>query len=277
MNFSTIAPSPEAERTSSLDFAIRTLLQPLSETLSRIDARLERNCDQSPGPASSVGDGVARPAPKTLDDAVTDWNRSLDGVERNIAGLREQLSRLLEASAEPQRRVEAERAPVPPAAANSTLRGSASAGSSDAWQRIVFGDALADDAALAADRRALLDDVAAGSAPATALAGQLLLIRAASVEELPELFHRVGEAYYRWRPGVDDAWEPLEEALAGWLSHRAESCGLRNSIELVRVGDRYDANRHVADGRGVEVAAVHGWIVTRDSQKVYTKAGVSVK
>jgi len=277
MNPSTIATSKDAERTSSLDFAIRALLQPLCETLSRIDTRLEERPDDRATQTSSVGGAGDRPSPKTLDAAVADWNRGLDGVERNIAGLREQLGRLLEAAAEAQRRAEAKRTPAPPAAASTISSGSAGSRSSDAWERIVFGDAIAGDATLTSVRRTLLDEVAAGAAPATALAGQLLLIRAASVEELPELFHRVGEAYYRWRPRIDETEEPLEQALAGWLSHRAESYGLRNSIELVRVGDRYDANRHVAEGRGVEVSAVHGWIVTRDSQKVYTKAGVSVK
>jgi hypothetical protein len=65
--------------------------------------------------------------------------------------------------------------------------------------------------------------------------------------------------------------------LADWLNELTEAAGLPNSIQLVRPGDRFDSNRHVARGRGVKIVAVHGWVVLRDNQRVYTKANVSVQ
>jgi hypothetical protein len=52
---------------------------------------------------------------------------------------------------------------------------------------------------------------------------------------------------------------------------------LHNTIELVHPGERFDATRHNASTRGVEITEVHGWIVLRDNGKVYTKANVTVR
>jgi LDH2 family malate/lactate/ureidoglycolate dehydrogenase len=122
-----------------------------------------------------------------------------------------------------------------------------------------------------------LDDVLSGNVAARALAGQLLLIQATDTNELPERLGSVGEAYYHWRPRASSAEDPFERSLADFLTRRAESAGLPNSIQLVRPGDRFDNSRHTANSRGIEIVAVHGWIVLRDNQKVYTKASVSLR
>jgi hypothetical protein len=146
-----------------------------------------------------------------------------------------------------------------------------------AWQEVVLGAELCADPRLADIRQRLLADILAGVAAARVLAGQLLLAQSAPLERMPEFIGQVGEAYYCWRPRELAGDDPLERALAAWLTRRAESLGLRNSIQLVRPGERFDGGRHAADGRGVAVVAVHGWIVLRDDNKVYTKASVSVK
>jgi len=46
---------------------------------------------------------------------------------------------------------------------------------------------------------------------------------------------------------------------------------------LVHPGQRFDAARHNAASRGVEIVAVHGWVVLREGGKVYTKATVAVR
>lgn len=203
------------------------------------------------------------------DGVLAELYRSLENVERGLADLRGQLGALPAAPAE-------EKASAAASESSSVIHRGAAA--TDAvWQRIFFGDELAASPLLEVARQTLLNDVLAGLPEASAFAGQLLMLHAASVEELPELFHRVGEAYYRWRPRLDDGDDPLERALADWLSRRAEAVGLRNTIQLVRVGERFDGGRHTTNGRGVEVAGVHGWVVLRDNHKIYTKAGVSVK
>ena len=69
----------------------------------------------------------------------------------------------------------------------------------------------------------------------------------------------------------------MEQALAGWLQDACQQGGAANTIELVDPGQRFDAARHSAAQRGVEITAVQGWVVLRDNGKVYTKAAVAVK
>lgn len=150
----------------------------------------------------------------------------------------------------------------------------------DLWEKVFLGEELCADAELGALRRQLVANVVDGVATARALAGELLLVQTAAKDQVPEIFKHVGEAYYHWRPrlppgcGEDD---PLEKALANWLSRHARIMGLPNSIQLVRPGERFDASRHVSSGRGVEITDVHGWVVLRDNNKVYTKAAVSLR
>ena len=121
----------------------------------------------------------------------------------------------------------------------------------DLWEKVFLGEELCADAELGALRRQLVANVVDGVATARALAGELLLVQTAAKDQVPEIFKHVGEAYYHWRPrlppgcGEDD---PLEKALANWLSRHARIMGLPNSIQLVRPGERFDASRHVSSG-----------------------------
>jgi hypothetical protein len=147
----------------------------------------------------------------------------------------------------------------------------------DEWKEAILGEDLCRDMSLGEARTRLFRGVLAGDSAAKALAGQMMLAQAASVDRFPPLMKEVGEAYYRWRPKTAGVNDPFETALAAWLKRRCDAEGLGNTIELVIVGDRFDATRHNALERGAEITAVQGWVVLRDNGKVYTKANVSVK
>ncbi len=142
------------------------------------------------------------------------------------------------------------------------------------WSNAILGPALA---AHADASRRLLEGVLAEDSAAQGLAGQLLVFRSAAPERLPQLLKDVGEAYYRWRPEHVPGKDLFEEVLVNYLQRTCESAGIYNSIELVHPGQRFDAARHNAASRGVEIVQVLGWIVLRDNGKVYTKATVEVR
>lgn len=146
-----------------------------------------------------------------------------------------------------------------------------------AWQRAILGTDLAAAADLADQRQRLIDDVLRGNQAACGLAGQLLIFQSAPAERLPQLLKDIGEAYYHWEPKPRAGASVLEKALVQWLQRYCEAAGLANTIELVHPGERFDASRHHAASRGVEITEVHGWIVLRDNGKVYMKATVSVR
>ena len=143
-------------------------------------------------------------------------------------------------------------------------------------EAILFGQDLAADASLSAKRQDFLLAMRRGHENAIGLAGQILTIRAATMDRLPTLLKDVGEAWYRWRGDDGGAPDALRDALIAWLHARLDAVGLGNRIELVRAGDRYDSKRHNAKARGVEVTGVQGWVVLRDNGNVYTKANVTV-
>lgn len=145
------------------------------------------------------------------------------------------------------------------------------------WERVILGAQLAADPALAFQRKQLIDGALTGDAGARALVGQMLLFHSAPPERLPQQLKEIGEAYYRWQPKTQPGTSPVEEALCAWLQRECEAAGLHNTIELVHPGERFDAARHTADSRGVEITEVRGWIVLRDNGKVYTKANVAVR
>jgi len=144
-------------------------------------------------------------------------------------------------------------------------------------EQLVFGKDLCEERSLDGDRRALLDGVLAREATAIGLAARLMLVRAAGAEELPPLLKEIGEAYYRRYPRTTDVTDALESSLVKDLARRIAAVGLRNSIELILPGDRYDATRHVSPDRGVVVAEVRGWAVLRDNGKPLTKASVGLR
>ncbi|MCG8585269.1 MAG: hypothetical protein MI757_11200, partial [Pirellulales bacterium] len=126
-------------------------------------------------------------------------------------------------------------------------------------------------------RQELISGFLAGERAAMGLVGQLLLFQAAPGDRMPSLLKDVGEAYYRWRPQAAQATDPFQHAVMDWLMQTCEQVGSANRIELARPGDRYDAARHHAKTRGLEITEVFGWVVLRDNGKVYTKAAVAVK
>ena len=144
-------------------------------------------------------------------------------------------------------------------------------------EQLIFGKDLCDDDSLDSRRQGLLDGVLAREATAIGLAARLMLVQAAGADELPPLLKEIGEAYYRLHPKTTDVTDQLERSLVTDLHKRIAAVGLRNSIELVCPGDRYDATRHVSPDRGVEVAAVRGWAVLRDNGKPLTKASVGLR
>ena len=145
------------------------------------------------------------------------------------------------------------------------------------WQRAVLGPELAEHPGLEAQRRQLFDAALAADAGACALVGQLLVFRSAAPEKTPPVLKEIGEAYYRWQPKRSAGTDPMEQALADWLTKTCDEAGIGNRIELVHSGERFDASRHSATERGVEISQVRGWIVLRDNGKVYTKAAVDVR
>ncbi len=195
-------------------------------------------------------------------------------MQATLAGLTEQLDGLAE------RLLGSAPRPQPPPQPQPTVERPAAAHPpdppADDWDAVLFGPDLAAADDLDIDRQELLADARSGDPAAWGLVGQLLVFRAAASDRLPVLLKDIGEAYYRWRPagGVDD---PLRDGLICSLEQACVAAGLSNRIELVHVGDRYDSTRHNTRDRGVEVAAVFGWVVLRDNGSVYTKASVAVK
>lgn len=148
---------------------------------------------------------------------------------------------------------------------------------SDDWEQAILGPCLASLETLVDDRRQLVAGVLNGEPAACGLAGCLLLFRATPPERQPPLLKDIGEAYYLWQPKTRPGNRAFEEALASWLQKNAEAAGISNTIALVHPGERFDASRHSAVSRGVEITEVQGWIVLRDNGRVYTKAGVTVR
>jgi hypothetical protein len=146
-----------------------------------------------------------------------------------------------------------------------------------AWQRAILGPELAADPSIDRARDELCSQVIEGDPAACAMVGQLLVFQGSPPEKMPQLLKDIGEAYYRWQPKSHAGHTPMEAALVRWLVARCDAAGVPNTIELVNPAERFDVMRHNAATRGVEITAVHGWIVLRDSGKVYTKATVTVR
>ncbi len=218
--------------------------------------------------------GLIQREPSPLADASA---ARLQAVEAGLASLREHVAKAVEATGRLQeqldRGLEHLAELLAPVAAPSEPARASLAG----WEKAVLGGDVASQPALAFQRRQVLTGVLEGNAAACALAGQLLVFQSAPPERLAPLLKDIGEAYYRWQPKTRPGNVPFEESLAGWLQRTCEAAGLRNSIELVHPGERFDATRHNAATRGVEITEVHGWIVLRDNGKVYTKANVAVR
>jgi hypothetical protein len=145
------------------------------------------------------------------------------------------------------------------------------------WERAILGAGLASNPALDFQRQQLLRGVLDADPAACSLAGQLLVFQSATAERMPQLLKDIGEAFYRWQPKTHSGANPMEQALVDWLKSVCDQAGIGNTIELVHPGERFDSTRHNATTRGVEIAEVQGWIVLRDTGKVYTKANVAAR
>lgn len=210
----------------------------------------------------SIADGSTT-RPQAVEESLAALAKQVAGVTEAIRRVQDQLDRGLEHLAE--------------VLAPSAAAGEPEPVSSSGWEKAVLGSDMAAQPALAFQRNQLLNGVLGGDVAACALAGQLLVFQSAPAERLPPLLKEIGEAYYRWQPKTRPGNSPFEESLAGWLQRTCEAAGLHNTIELVHPGERFDATRHNASTRGVEITEVHGWIVLRDNGKVYTKANVTVR
>jgi hypothetical protein len=146
---------------------------------------------------------------------------------------------------------------------------------SDEWRETLFGPRLVANTGIQEQLDQLQREVLDGDDAALSLVGHLITFRAATQERMPQILKDLGEAFYRCRPKADDE-TPLETAIKNALQAQLEEANLPNRIELVRAGDRFDATRHNGSG-GRTIAQVHGWVVLRDSGRVYTKALVSVE
>lgn len=258
------AAPPQEKTLPPLDYAFHTLLLPIKKSLARIEQRLAEGA--SPGQANPASEMI--PLPSAEEQALQAMGTRLEQLSTELADFRREAIESWQHRPEPLVSAEVIE-PLPPVPSEPQPH--------DSWEAIILGSELSGNAALSAVRQRFLADVVAGVVAARALAGQLLLLQTTPPDELPERFRHVGEAYYRWRPRNATADDPLEQALADWLTRRADEAGLPNSIQLVRPGDRFDSTRHSAATRGVEVTAVHGWVVLRDNTKVYTKASVTVQ
>jgi len=238
-----------------------TALAALWEKVDALGAKIDKVAEalaREPAPAASAA--IVQP----LADKLEGLGREQAASRQAIQKLQEQLDRGLEHMAvllSPPAPQDQEEPPV----------------SSAEWERAILGPALADQASLAFQRQQLLSGVLDKDPGACALAGQLLIFQSAAAERLPQLLKDIGEAYYRWQPKTQPGANPMEESLAAWLQKTCEAAGIHNAIELVFPGERYDAARHNATTRGVEITEVHGWVVLRDNGKVYTKATVTVR
>lgn len=254
-----------AEKTPDAD-----LLRPISEKLDQLADRIEAVAVTArAAPAEATDAPSATPAGDNteilqalgnLGEQLQQQRDAVDGAlghvwQRLDGGLRELAERLT-----PDEQDETDQAP-----------------STGQIEQAVIGPELAARPELAEQREQLIADLLAGKDGAQALAGQLLVFRATPPERMAQMLRDIGDAYYRWQPKESPGTQPLEGALAQWITAQCDEAGIGNRIELVDPGERFDATRHNATGRGVEITQVLGWLVLRDNGRVYTKANVAVR
>jgi hypothetical protein len=257
--------------------ALRGAMKPLAEKLEQVDAKLKAVEDLKSGFIGTL---------TKLRDGITEQHTALgngirqvhDTIPQYFNALPQYFTALQQQMATSQQQLAAGvkevlnilRPPQPePTAAGPAVSGD--------WQEAVLGPELASNPALGPSRQQLFRGVLSGEQGACGLAGMLLVFRASPAERMPALLKDIGEAYYRWQPRTTSRPTEMEKTLVAWLQRTCTEAGINNVIELVSPGERFDASRHNASERGVEITQVQGWIVLRDNGKVYTKASVAVK
>lgn len=253
---------PIVEKLDQVDAKCKSLDELRSNfipTLTKVrDTLLEQQAQQH----AQLGTGI-----RQIHDAIPQYLNTVPqyfaAIQQQVAAAQQQLGAGL------QEVINILRPPQPEPTAGPAVSGD--------WQQAILGAELASLPALDFQRQQLFSGVLSSKPAACALAGQLLVFRSAPVEKMPALLKDVGEAFYRWQPRTTSRPNEMERALVGWLQRTCAEAGVPNTIELVSPGERFDASRHNASERGVEITQVLGWIVLRDNGKVYTKASVAVK
>ncbi|MBR5710689.1 MAG: hypothetical protein IKX40_08020 [Thermoguttaceae bacterium] len=149
--------------------------------------------------------------------------------------------------------------------------------SRDQLMKIILGQDLCANGALSVYRDELLDGFLRGDRASAGLIGAMIEFQSSTPERMPRLLQDIGEAYYRWHPKRGQGADPFERALAHNVCALCEANGIKNTIELVETGQRFDSGRHNSNSRGIEITEVKGWVVLRDNGKVYTRAAVEVQ
>ena len=149
--------------------------------------------------------------------------------------------------------------------------------SRDQLMKIILGQELCANGSLSVYRDELLDGFLRGDRASAGLIGAMIEFQSSTPERMPRLLQDIGEAYYRWHPKRGQGADPFERALAHYVCALCEANGIKNTIELVETGQRFDSGRHNSNSRGVEITEVKGWVVLRDNGKVYTRAAVEVQ
>lgn len=149
--------------------------------------------------------------------------------------------------------------------------------SRDQLMKIILGQDLCANGSLSVYRDELLDGFLRGDRASAGLIGAMIEFQSSTPERMPRLLQDIGEAYYRWHPKRGQGADPFERALAHYVCALCEANGIKNTIELVETGQRFDSGRHNSNSRGVEITEVKGWVVLRDNGKVYTRAAVEVQ
>ena len=144
-------------------------------------------------------------------------------------------------------------------------------------ERAFLGPELAANGAIASERQQLVDGLLRGEPEAKYFAGLWLMFQSAATEKKALLLKDLGEAFYRWTATLPNGPEALEAVFVPQVQAVCEQAGLQNTLELVRVGQRFDNTRHTSLSRGVEVVQVKGWVVLRSNGSVYAKALVDVR
>ncbi len=256
----------------------------LSATISPILARLS-NVEKTLKESSTAGRKSEAQTRQAIEKLLEVVSKQEAGINSIVQFLRKQAQAQSPApkpseSDRPRSRLIPERKPAEAVAAVPMAPVAVAAApvtSGENWHQAVFGPQLAADAKTAASRQQMLNAAAAGEKNAAALAGLLLMFHAAAPERRPQMLKDIGEAFYRWRPDADSDSGGIRAALVDWLIKHSEESGKANTIELVHPGDRFDNTRHHAQQRGAEIVRVFGWLVLRESGKVYTKASVAVQ
>ncbi|HEY3969699.1 MAG TPA: hypothetical protein VGM05_34455 [Planctomycetaceae bacterium] len=262
----------------------------LNEILARVEA-IERSLFEPnaarPSPAPQIGaiasdaEGLAHLVRQLFESQ----QESLAGLvsERLLPGLASQQASL-HAALQAVRdelaalTVSGRRAAPPLVATPPRPARSADASAERDWRNAIFGPELASDSHIARRLDELSERVRRGDSAASVLAGQLLVFQGAAPERRPQLLKDIGEALYRAFPELAHSENDFEKSLARSLERGCEPAGFQNAIEFVRVGQRFDSTRHLADGPGgVEITGVSGWVVLRGRDKVYTKAVVAAR